>query len=174
MTEPMPEGVRHARPEDEDAVLALMRLAHDENGLFSMDEEKTREMIRRCTARRFALLGVIDGQTSDCPIEGVIALVIASYWYTCEHHLEEIMNFVHPDHRRSTHAKQLIAWAKWCQQGLSQEGLHVPLIMGIMTHKRLEPKIRLYQRQMPQIGAVFQVGLDTPDSFSQRRLARAT
>lgn len=165
----IPAGVRHAQPADEDAIFKLMMLAHAENGLFSVDEAKTRAMIQRATQRQHAMIGLIDGPTG---IEGLICLVIAQYWYTTQLHLEELMNFVHPDHRRTTHAKRLIEYAKYWQRGLTSSDEKIPLIMGIMTHRRLEPKLRLYQRQLPQIGAVFQFGGDAPpDAFNQRRLA---
>ena len=86
-------------------------------------------------------------------------------------HLNEIWCFVHPDHRRSTHARRLIEFGKWCADRLSGEGVRVPLLLGIVTRHRLLPKLRLFQRQAPQVGAIFMHGIDIRDTFSQRRLA---
>ncbi len=161
-----PVGVRWAVPADENELFEILTLAHAENGLFSQDEGKVRAMIRRATERTGGMIGLIEG---DDRIEGVIMMVMAQYWYSEDWHLEELVNFVHPLHRRSTHAKRLLEFAKWCQRGLSKD-INVPLLVGILTLNRLEPKMRLYQRQMPQVGAVFQCGLDTPDAFNQRRV----
>lgn len=168
-------GVRVARPEDGEAIYQALKLAHDEHGMFKVSEAKTRGMIQRLTTARFdpdtgaqilpaGFVGVIDGPGY---LEGLIVLMFAQYWYTDSWHLEELINFVHPDHRRTTHAKRLLEYAKWWQRGLG-----IPLIVGIITQRRLEPKMRLYQRQLPQIGALFQCGFDDiPDTFNQRRLA---
>lgn len=159
-------GVRFAVPADEDALYELLTLAHAENGLFPQVEGKVRAMIRRATEQQGGMIGVIQGEQR---LEGVIGMLLSTFWYTDAVHLEEFVNFVHPDHRRSTHAKRLLEFAKWCQRGLSRD-VNVPLLAGILTFHRLEPKIRLYQRQLPQVGAVFQYGLEIPDAFNQRRV----
>ena len=87
-----------------------------------------------------------------------------------EWHLNELWCFVHPDRRRSTHARRLIEFGKWCADRLSSEEKRVPLLLGIVTRHRLLPKLRLFQRQAPQVGAIFMHGIEVPDSFSQRRL----
>lgn len=159
-------GVRLAVPADEDSLFALLTLAHAENGLFAQVESKVRAMIRSATEWKGGLIGVIPGPNGP---EGAIGMVISSFWYTDELHIEELFNFVHPDHRRSTHAKRLLEFAK-----RMQAELRMPLLLGILTLNRLEPKMRLYQRQLPQIGAVFQYGFDMPDAFNQRHLSETT
>lgn len=166
MENPEFTGVRFAVPADEDGLFEILTLAHADNGLFTMDEGKVRDMIRRATERTGGMIGVIAGPER---IEGVIMMIMSNYWYTNDTHLEELANFVHPLHRRSTHAKRLLEFAKWCQRGLSKD-INIPLLVGILTLHKLEPKMRLYQRMLPQVGAVFQCGLDVPDAFNQRKL----
>lgn len=166
LTETSFAGVRFATPPDEDALLALLTLAHAENGLFTQDDSKVRAMIRRATEHQGGMIGVIDGASG---LEGVIVMVLSQFWYSEDWHIEECVNFVHPDHRRSTHARRLLEFAKWIQVQLG-----VPLLAGILTLNRLEPKMRLYQRQLPQVGAVFQHGLTVSDSFNQRHLDAST
>jgi hypothetical protein len=156
------DGVRFGALADEHALLDLLTLAHAENGLFTQDNDRVRAMIHRATSRDHACVGVIEGAAG---LEGAIMMVMSQFWYSQDWHLEEVVNFVHPDHRRTTHAKRLLEFARWIQQRLG-----IPLLAGILTLHRLEPKIRLYQRTLPQVGAVFHSGLDMPDAFNQRRI----
>ena len=75
----------------------------------------------------FVNQGVIIGVVGRDRIEGLIMLLIAQFWYTEDWCLEEIMNFVLPDHRRSTHAKDMIAFAKRCSDEIG-----IPLVIGVV------------------------------------------
>ena len=147
MTTQRPLNVRVAEPKDEQAILGLMRDAYKEQPIFPLNDKKILAKIKEATERKGGVIGVIDGEHG---IEAYLIAVMCTYWYTDQMHLEELSNFVHPDHRRSTHAKSLIEFAKWFA-----EQLNMPLIMGILSTQRLEPKIRLYTRQVKHCGAVF-------------------
>lgn len=147
MTTQRPTSVRIAEPKDEDALIRLMKEAFLEQPIFPLNEQKMREKIRLGTERKNGVVGVVDGPNG---IEGYIIMCMAQYWYSDAWHLEELSNFVHPDHRRSTHAKDLINFAKWFT-----EQLGLPLLLGIMSTQRLDAKIRLYRRQVQPAGAVF-------------------
>ena len=147
MTITRPPSVRVAIPSDENEIMRSMRAAFEEQPIFPLDEQRMRDRIRMCTQRKGGVVGVIDGPKG---IEGYLIAVLSQYWYTDAWHLEELSNFVHPDYRRSTHAKDLISFAKWFAEQMS-----VPLIMGILSTQRLDAKIRLYQRQVKHVGAVF-------------------
>jgi len=86
----------------------------------------------------------------DGQLVAMIALRITQLWYSKSPLIEELFNFVHPDHRRSTHAKALIQYAK----SLADD-LRLPLLIGIVSNDRTEQKIRLYQRYLPFAGAYF-------------------
>lgn len=147
MSTARPSSVRVAIPSDEDAIFKLMQRAYEEQPIFPLDEQKMRDKIRLCTGRKGGVIGVVEGPNG---LEGYLIAVMAQYWYSDAWHLEELSNFVHPNYRRSTHAKDLINFAKWFS-----EQLQLPLIMGILSTQRLEPKIRLYKRQATLCGAVF-------------------
>ena len=147
MTTERPTTVRVANPSDEDEVMRLMRAAFDEQPIFALNEQKMRDKIRTCTERRGGVLGVVDGTKG---LEGYLIAELSQYWYTDEWHLGELSNFVHPEHRGTTHARDLINFAKWFT-----EQLNMPLVMGILSTQRLDAKIRLYQRQLTPVGAVF-------------------
>jgi hypothetical protein len=159
-------GVRLARPEDEEPVYRLLLELYAENALLPMSERKVREAITAGTRGKGGIVGVIDGPQG---IEASIGMTFSSFWYTEAVHLNELWCFVHPDHRQSTHAKRLIEFGKWCADRLSQSGTCVPLLLGVVTRHRLLPKLRLFLRQAPQVGALFMHGIETPDTFGQRR-----
>lgn len=143
-----PSIVRLGAPADEEEILRLMYAAFDEQPIFPLNEAKMRHEIRRAVNRDGGVIGVIPGK--DGRLEGYLLAVLSTYWYSDAWHIEELTNFVHPDHRHPGHAKALIEFAKWFA-----EQMNIPLLMGILSTKRLEAKIRLYKRQVTQAGAVF-------------------
>ncbi|HXZ02287.1 MAG TPA: hypothetical protein VEI03_19995 [Stellaceae bacterium] len=161
-------GVRLARPEDEEPIYRLLLELYVENALLPMDEKKVRGVIYKGTHGEGGIVGVIDGAQG---IEASIGMAFSQFWYTEAWHLNELWCFVHPDHRKSTHARRLIEFGKWCADRLSTGELRVPLLLGIVTRHRLLPKLRLFQRQAPQVGALFMHGVDMPDGYRQRRAA---
>lgn len=146
MTE-KPASVRIATPRDEDGIVHLMQAAWREQPIFPLNENKIREKIRHCTNKRGGAIGVIDGKDG---IEAYLIGELSQHWYTDEWHFGELSNFVHPGHRKSSHAKDLIEFAKWFA-----EQLGMPLILGIMSTQRTAAKIRFYERQVKPCGALF-------------------
>jgi hypothetical protein len=80
----------------------------------------------------------------------MVLMTIDAIWYSPDYQLLELTNFVHPDHRRNRYAKQLINFAKTVSDNLG-----IDLMIGIVSNKRTEAKIRLYQRQLQPVGAYF-------------------
>ncbi len=157
-----PSIVRRALPADRDSIWDLYRLNHAENGLFRLCEPKVNWYLDRILhperiapddpgARGF--IGVIGPPTA---LEGLLMMMLGSYWYSDELYLEEYTNFVHPDHRKSNHAKTLLSWSKHMQQKTN-----IPLVIGIISNHRTEAKVRLYRRFLPEAGAFFLVGATT-------------
>lgn len=141
--------VRTATREDEGGLMDMCRLLHSENGIFPLDEELVRDMLHRAFNRGGGLIGVIGEKDK---LEGMIYLHISNYWYSREVYLEELFNFVHPDHRRSHHAKALIDFAKKCAGG----DTGVRLLIGVVSNIQTQAKVRLYERQLgPPAGAFF-------------------
>lgn len=145
------DGVRPAIPDDEDSIYKMLLLLHEENGVFSVSEPKVREFIRQATERRGGLIGIIQGEGG---VEASVGLELQQWWYTDDWCLGEKWNFVLPDFRKSTHATKLIDWAKW-----SSDKLGVPLSMGIISTKQTAAKVRLYERRMTNVGAMFMANL---------------
>lgn len=153
--------VRKALPEDKGQMMHLLELMHDENGLFELDKGKVEWMLDRIlypdsiesndNGHR-GLAGVI----GNGHLEGIIILVLGRTWYSSDVCLEDAANFVHPDHRRSDHAKALIGYAKNLTDVIRQDHPSFKMILGVVSTKRTAAKVRLYERQLSApIGAFF-------------------
>lgn len=159
---PNPFNVRRAVPADADALFAfLMEHYYRESALQPVSEKKVRANIRRCVEMDRGIAGVIDGEDG---IEASIGLAFEEYNYTDESHVEGLWLGVHGDHRNTQHAPNLLKFAKWVWQGLD-----IPMFLEVLTADRLMGKMRLFQRQVPQIGAVFACGVGE-GFYRQRRL----
>ncbi len=141
------QDVRLAQPEDRNEIVALTNMLHEENGLFSISPGKVERMLDRFYNREGAIIGVI-GEPGH-PV-GTIYLGIDQLVYTDDWALVEQWNFVHPDHRRSNYAAQLICYAKSLSDTFS-----LPLLVGILSNSRTEAKARLYERHLDKAGYYF-------------------
>lgn len=169
-----PYGVRHARPGDEDAIYEHLLLLHAENGLAPVSEAKSRAEIRCGTNGEGNIIGVIEGAPGPDGIRSIEAstgLRLGTFWYSDKFHWEELWIFVHPKYRRTNHAQRLIGFIKWCRDEISRlAGEDINLFVGILTLRQVEPKIRLYQRSFPQVGATFAYGVTPQGAFKQRKI----
>lgn len=140
----MTEKVRIATYSDEDEVMQLLTIMHAEGGLLPLDEMSARSTFRMAFDRKGGILGVI-GEPGD--IRAMIFLLISRFWYTKEHHLEELFNFVRPDVRGKAlshnYGQSLIKFAKECS-----DEIKIPLTIGVLTNRRMEAKVRLYRREL--------------------------
>ena len=154
MTAPLPP-VRVGTRADEVDLLALCHELHADNGLFEMDDDAVKETLDLAFDRKGAVIGVIDG---DAEIAGAILICLTRMWYVSSDslgHLEELFSFVRPKYRKSKNAEALIEFAKQC----TSTGL--PVVIGIVTNKRLEAKVRLYRQRLGlPIGAFFAYGIE--------------
>ncbi|HEY6022077.1 MAG TPA: GNAT family N-acetyltransferase, partial [Candidatus Paceibacterota bacterium] len=151
-----PSVVRLATPADSQEVWRLLLQAHNENSLFPLAAEKVQWMMNRAlypdiiplgdTGPR-GIIGVIGKEGS---LEALVFLLIGQFWYSNDHHLEELLVFTDPEHRKSGHAQAIIQWMK---DQVERTGL--PLMTGIMSTHRTEAKVRLYSRMLPKVGAFF-------------------
>lgn len=133
-----PAKVRIAARDEEDAILGLCRELHAENGMVSMDDDLVRAMLRRSFDRQGGIIGAIGAPGA---IEAMIFLLLTSFWSSRDTHLEELFSFVRPDHRKSDHAETLVRFAVQCAKECE-----IPLVIGVVTSKRLAGKVRLYRR----------------------------
>jgi GNAT superfamily N-acetyltransferase len=148
--------VRVAEPADEDGIMHLARVNHNENGLFALNEERARRFLRPALHKLDGIIGVIGERNK---LEAVIVLKVSDYWYSDERFLEELSIFVHPDYRRAkiSRVQKLVAFAKQVADGVG-----MPLIVGVLSNDRTSAKVALYQKQFgAPAGAFFLYGRET-------------
>ena len=156
-----PSIVRGATAADEPQLWVLLRQMWEENGLFPMSETKVQFYLDRVlrpenvapedTGPR-GIVGVI-GPSSY--LEGVIMLILAPVWYSDTISLQDCVNYVREDCRQSSHAKSLISYSKAMTDEIRKGHPDFKLMVGVVSTKRTQPKIRFYRRQMAEIGSVF-------------------
>jgi hypothetical protein len=140
--------VRIATRDDEPGLIRLLEMMHAESGMFDLDNDAMKQTFARAFNREGGLIGVI-GPSND--IQAGLYLLITKFWYTTQDHLEDLFNFVRPDHRKSDYADTLIKFGQDCADKIG-----IPLILGVLTNRRVEAKVRLYRRRLGvPVGAVF-------------------
>lgn len=139
--------VRLAVPEDRRAIEALTEMLHGENGLFSLSLKKRDALLDRYYERRGAIIGAIGPAGS--PVASIF-LSVTTLEYTDDWCLAEVWAHVHPEHRRSTYAQDLIEFAKAISTRMK-----LPLLLGVLSNHRTEAKVRLYERKLDRAGAYF-------------------
>lgn len=146
-----PDNVEIAKPCHEQEIFDMLILLWEENALFPRDDDMVMHNIRRATEGKGGIIGMI---RIEGKIVGIIGMFLDSYWYSSTLYLSEYWNFVHPDYRRSEYAKNLIQFAKNCN-----ENLGVMLIAGVLSTRRTAAKSRLLGRQLIPVGQLFANGL---------------
>jgi hypothetical protein len=137
---------------DADGVMKCLRVMHEENGLFALAEDRVLELIRlavddRAPLTKRPIIGVI-GPPGD--IEATICLMLTQLYYTDEFHLSDMWNFIRPDCRKKMYINALLQFAKDCSDKVG-----VPLMSGVISNKRTEPKSASIRNISPCSGAFF-------------------
>jgi hypothetical protein len=140
--------VTKARPADRDDVIKICKEDAEENAQFSLSVPKLEAMVSRILDRGEGVIGIIRGLDE---IEAIMLMQISQMWFTDEWSLEEVLNFVRPRYRRSTHAKSMIQFAKRCSDEIG-----IPLMIGVVSNERTAAKMLLYERQLGKpVGGYF-------------------
>jgi len=132
--------VRIIGRDEEENVMELCRKLHNENGIFQMNDLKVRMMLDRAFNKQG---GILAGIGEKGKLEGLIYLLLSSFWYTNDSHWEEIFLYVAPEYRKSRNAVELLKFAKWCA-----EETGFPLFIGILSDHSTARKEALYERQL--------------------------
>lgn len=163
MTE-QPRNVRLANPSDEDRIYKVLSEGlFQENGTFSLSEERAREFIRQAINHEGGIIGIIE---EGGEIAGSIGMNLGRFWYSDDWHIEEYWNFVSQPYRnhrsqdgknitRSFYAEDLINFAKWVS-----ERMNMVLNIGIISTTRTEAKCRLYSRNLQNVGQFFMYNIE--------------
>jgi hypothetical protein len=140
----LPEVRMATRNDEEDIVRACYRL-HEENGQFPLSIKKLLEILEDAFEARGAIIGVIGS-----PIEACIYLRISSMWYSDVPVWEEFFSFVLPECRQGGNAKSLLKFSK----DVSNK-TNIPVLIGIISNKKTQAKIRLYRRSFGDPAGAF-------------------
>lgn len=133
----VPNPIRFAVPQDARQLLDLTRLVHAESGIFPLSEAKVMHEIEASIRQQNGVIGVIGAV--GAPV-GAAWLIAIEEWYTEAPAIVERYVFVHPDHRNSTHARDLLEWAKAMSDRLG------PLLIGVINNNTRAPaKLRFYR-----------------------------
>lgn len=148
--------VRVAKPDDRQEAWRLFLQAFHENAQFSLAPDKVDMILSRAlhpdmipqwdTGPR-GVVGVI-GDIGK--LEGLVLVMLDTYWYTHDKHLGEYLVYVDPECRRSFHARALIKWMKD-----QSDATRLPLVTGVISTQRTKAKVDLYGRMLPKVGEFF-------------------
>ena len=161
-----PSIVRAAIPADEQEIWILLRQMHRENGLLPLSESKVQYYLDRVLRPERILSsdtgprGIIGVIGISSYLEGIIMLVLGQVWYSDSIMLSDCVNFVREDCRQSTHAKELISYSKRMTDEIRKSDPDFKMMVGVVSTVRTQPKIRLYRRQLAEIGAFFMYPCD--------------
>jgi hypothetical protein len=147
--------VRRATAADEDAIYKLLLIDIAENAAIVAppNEGRIRGTIRQALNKP-SVAGVIDGP--DGTIVGVVMLVLMPWWWSMSWYFQEIPLFVHPDHRKSTYARQLDAFQRWWVDAMSASfGHRIFLLCGVLGTVGVRAKTAWYRRRYRQVGSIF-------------------
>jgi hypothetical protein len=94
---------------DENDIMTLLAIRHEEGGYGEFDDIKVRAVVRALTQRMGGVIGVIRGKKL---IEASIALVLDYPWFSSTPILRDLWSFTHPRHRRTFHHRELLSLAQ--------------------------------------------------------------
>lgn len=141
-----------AQESDLPELMRLVRLAASEGDLllFPLDEDGAQDMLKKAIkpGRKEGFIGIVRGDGSE--IKAMMYLLIVRQWCAGRFHLEELFNYVAPEHRQSNYADALIRYAMH-----AAEQLKTTLVVGVLTNTRMEAKVRLYRRRLGMPSGAF-------------------
>lgn len=159
---PKPENVRLATINDEASLVELLRLdvtenaahiaAGDDAALFDFVQAATRDIHNLGSTK--PIIGVIG---SPDRIEGAIFIELNRwFWSSNSWFLQEKLTAVRPDCRKSRHATDLLKFARWFSDAMSESaGFRVYLLASVVASRDVNRKIMLFSRLMNKAGGVF-------------------
>jgi hypothetical protein len=150
-----PARVRAAGPQDEAALLELLMLDAKENAerVAPISEARIMHHIRLGTHKNGGVVGVIDDAAGK-PV-ALTLLVNFQWWWSEAWGFQEVVTYVHPDHRRSQNVHDLIQFQRWWVDAMTKGfGYRIYLLCGVLGVHRVMGKIALYRRYYRQAGVV--------------------
>ncbi len=161
-------GVRRAMPSDTTVLMDVVPLIMAETSVMPLSDMKIEALVERCACQiGGAIAGIIDGP--DGTINATIGMAfaesdisdepyIAVKWCGINPSMPRVPLHQHDDPRKH-YGRRLFEFSKWFHGALeAKAGKSVLVLFDLTTIEFLLPKIGLYQRNLPQIGATFALG----------------
>lgn len=139
--------IRLADEHDEFEIFKLCSMMHSEQPYHPLNWDRVVPMVRLATSRTRGIIGVV-GERHD--LRAAIFLLMDQIWYSNDWQLLEFFNYVRPDSRKSSYARDLIKYAKTCADAVNMD-----LTVGVFSNIRTSEKCRLYGRLLPKMGEFF-------------------
>lgn len=176
-------------PEDIDSLLLFVPQILSETSILPVSHEKIERLIERCANREYgSVAGIIDGE--DGGIDGSVGLAFSESDTSDVPFLRAVWIGLHPTVRapdpvsrvginmgsadipRAHYGRALFDFARWCHAGLERIAGHPILLQfDITTRTTLGAKMRLFQRNLSQVGASF--AFDTTTDFTAQKIGEA-
>jgi hypothetical protein len=151
-----PKAVRVANIADEPAVMDLLMMDVEDNAAHVAipDPDRMLQHVHLGTRRQGGIVGVIDGPDKK-PV-AVCVMVPTQWWWSNQWVMQELVCYVHPDHRRTDMIDDLMDFQKWVVDEWSRvQGSRVYLLNGVLGAWRVVSKMRLYSRKFRMAGAAY-------------------
>lgn len=163
-----PFSVRRASPSDIDSLLLFAPQVMGETTILPLSQEKVEYWVDRCCHQKSgAIAGIIDG--IDGQIDASVGLAFVESEVSDVPYVMAIWCGLHPTIRKhpgdeaspkAHYGRRLFEFSRWCHENLETIAGHPILArFDVLTRAYLGPKMRLYQRNLTQVGACFAFGV---------------
>lgn len=163
--------VRKATPSDVAALKTLVPQILAESEVLALSSDKIEELVIRCCERRDgSIAGVIDGDRGA--VNASIGMTFTESLVSDEQYIAVVWCGIAPAVRRLSeetkphendprrhYSRTLFDFARWAHDGLERAAGHrIIMRWDVLTLEDLMPKMGLFSRQVPQVGAYFALG----------------
>lgn len=155
-----PYGLRLARPDDFEPLLAFVLQAIRDDAVQPVSVTKVSALVARCIERSDAVAGIVSGPKG---IEASVGASVEEFEYTDEKHLSVRWLGVAPAFRQTDLPARLMKYVEWLHQ--STGDLAMPVFMSALTTSDQFGKVSLLERKAPRVGVIHAYGCLPDRSF---------
>jgi hypothetical protein len=146
-----PPTVRLAIEADGPELFAFVIQAHEEFLVRKNNERVAATIERAVTTRRNPVFGIIKRQQG---IEAAIGLSFSEPWFSDAPLLSNFIFHVHPEHRRTSHAADLVDFGAWFAATIG-----MPFLLNEWSNGQ-SGRAKLFERKGHRIGQMFAVAAE--------------
>jgi hypothetical protein len=155
-----PYGLRLARPDDFDSLLAFALHFIRIDAVQPVSVEKVERLVARCVAREGAIAGLISGPQG---IKASVGVTVEQFDYSDESHLLVRWLGVAEEFRQTDLSVRMVKYVRWLHETAGETAL--PVFLPITTTSDQGRKVALYERRAPKVGALHAFGCLPDRSF---------